>query len=100
VWITTEYGGEDFYEAVKQYRYDWDNDKLIFKKTPLHDWTSHFADMLRYAAQAEKEMVEDATETKFIQPAYKPQMEYEGGTVAQSFINNNDFLPTNEYQGR
>jgi hypothetical protein len=32
------------YEALKQYRREWDEDRQIFKNTPLHDWCSHGAD--------------------------------------------------------
>jgi hypothetical protein len=39
-----------FIEAISQYRKEW-NDKMgEYKAHPLHDWTSHAADMLRYWA--------------------------------------------------
>lgn len=39
-----------FVDAVSQYQKEW-NDKMgDYKNTPLHDWTSHAADMLRYWA--------------------------------------------------
>jgi phage terminase large subunit len=39
-----------FLEAISQYRKEW-NDKMgEYKDHPLHDWTSHAADMLRYWA--------------------------------------------------
>jgi len=35
-------------DALSQYRKEW-NDKMgCFKTNPLHDWTSHAADMIRY----------------------------------------------------
>jgi phage terminase large subunit len=34
----------DGYEALKQYRRDWDEGRQVFKNTPRHDWTSHYAD--------------------------------------------------------
>ncbi len=40
-------------EGVKTlgaYRFEWDEVKKVFKKTPLHDWTSHTADAWRYVA--------------------------------------------------
>lgn len=41
---------ERFIDAISQYRKEW-NDKMgDYKATPLHDWTSHAADMLRYWA--------------------------------------------------
>jgi len=32
------------YEALKQYRREFDEKRNVFKDTPLHDWTSHAAD--------------------------------------------------------
>lgn len=37
-------------EALKQYRREWDDKLKTFKRTPLHDWTSHGADAFRYLA--------------------------------------------------
>jgi phage terminase large subunit len=34
----------DGYEALKQYRREWDEGRQVFKRTPLHDWTSHASD--------------------------------------------------------
>jgi hypothetical protein len=42
-------------EAWKQYRREWDQDKRMFKDTPLHDWTSHPSDALRMLGVAWKE---------------------------------------------
>lgn len=41
---------EGFIDAVSQYRSEWDEDKQIFRDKPLHDWTSHYADVHRYAS--------------------------------------------------
>ena len=38
--------------ALKNYRREYDEDKKIFKDIPIHDWTSHCADMVRYWAMA------------------------------------------------
>jgi phage terminase large subunit len=37
-------------EALRQYRRDYDERLKAFKGRPLHDWTSHAADALRYLA--------------------------------------------------
>ena len=37
-------------ECLTQYRKEYDEDKKVFKARPLHDWTSHAADSLRYLA--------------------------------------------------
>lgn len=39
-------------QALKEYRQEYDEERKIFKDTPLHDWSSHFADMMRYMAVA------------------------------------------------
>jgi hypothetical protein len=37
-------------EALRMYRRDYDEKRQEFKQHPLHDWTSHYADALRYFA--------------------------------------------------
>jgi len=46
-------------DAVSQYRYDYDEQRATFRLQPLHDWTSHGADELRYAAVIEGQMIDD-----------------------------------------
>lgn len=43
---------------IPQYTKEYDEEKKIFKSTPLHDWTSHGADMWRYAAVVIDKMTE------------------------------------------
>lgn len=40
----------DFLRLIPQYTKEWDEDNKCFKNKPLHDWTSHGADMWRYSA--------------------------------------------------
>lgn len=37
-------------DALRQYRVEWDDMRETFKGKPLHDWTSHGSDALRYYA--------------------------------------------------
>lgn len=37
-------------EALKQYHYEYDEDRRTFSNRPLHDWSSNDADAFRYAA--------------------------------------------------
>lgn len=37
-------------EALRSYRYEYDEDTKTFTRKPLHDWSSHTADAFRYAA--------------------------------------------------
>lgn len=45
-----------FLDAISQYRKEWDDKRGKFRDHPLHDWTSHAADMWRYAALVEDKM--------------------------------------------
>src|SRR3990167_686497 len=40
--------------SLGQYRKEWDDKRGTFRDRPLHDWTSHAADMLRYWAVSKK----------------------------------------------
>lgn len=46
--VRTEYARD----ALRQYRAEWDEDKEVSGKQPVHDWTSHCADALRTYATA------------------------------------------------
>jgi hypothetical protein len=48
-----------FLDAIGQYRQEWDEKKGMFRDIPLHDWTSHPADMYRYAAVVEEQMTNE-----------------------------------------
>jgi hypothetical protein len=41
-------------EALRMYRREYDEKRQEFKQHPLHDWTSHYADALRYFAVGHK----------------------------------------------
>ena len=40
----------DFVESLKNYHYEFDEEKKIFTPNPVHDWSSHDADTFRYTA--------------------------------------------------
>jgi phage terminase large subunit len=44
-------------EALRMYRRDFDDKRQEFRIRPLHDWTSHYADALRYYAVGHREAV-------------------------------------------
>lgn len=48
-----------FIDAIGQYRQAWDEKKGMFKDEHLHDWTSHPADMYRYASLVEEQMTNE-----------------------------------------
>lgn len=43
---------EEGIKALESYHYEWDENRMTFKKSPLHDWSSNAADAARYAARA------------------------------------------------
>jgi phage terminase large subunit len=43
-------------EALRMYRREWDDKKQEFRTNPLHDWTSHYADAMRYFAMGHTEV--------------------------------------------
>jgi len=59
LWI--DQGQEDFLNALGQFRREWDDDKKCFRDRPVHDWTNHFADALRYLSWVWKEPVRKKT---------------------------------------
>lgn len=44
----------DGLKRLRAYRFEWDENRKVFSKKPLHDWTSHTADAFRYVACAVK----------------------------------------------
>lgn len=65
-------------DAISQYRQEWDDKRGAFRGNPYHDWTSHGADVHRYAALVEDMMVDDKQQAVWTPPAHEPQSEYEG----------------------
>ena len=43
---------ENGVQALQQYRREWDDEKKVFRQTPLHDWSSNPADAFRMLAIA------------------------------------------------
>jgi len=41
---------KDGIEALKQYKTEYDDKRQVFRANPLHDWTSDYADSMRYFA--------------------------------------------------
>ena len=56
---------EHLLECLMQYREDYDARLLTLKSKPLHDWTSHSADAIRYGCMAFKDL---KIETKVTAP--------------------------------
>lgn len=48
-----------FLDLIGSYVYEWDDKRGVFRPKPVHDFTSHAADELRYAAIVEDEMTNE-----------------------------------------
>lgn len=46
-------------DYIAQYHQEWDEKRGMFRQRPYHDFTSHAADVLRYAALVENEMTNE-----------------------------------------
>ena len=80
----------DFLEAIPQYSAAYNEENKIFSNTPLHDWTSHYADEHRYAAIVSGLMSNDlgddgAVLTKDIDYSAPP-----GITIKDGFVSGED----------
>lgn len=47
VWFNSE-KCERLLDCLKAYHYEWDEKNQMLKRTPLHDWSSHASDAMRY----------------------------------------------------
>lgn len=68
---------EYWLDAVSQYKQEWDEKKGMFIEKPLHDWTSHSADVHRYASVVEDLMNNDKLPQRTVLPPVK-ESRYEG----------------------
>lgn len=58
LWVDSNNCSE-WLDAMGQYRQAWDEKKGMFIEKPYHDWTSHKADIHRYASLIEDKMTND-----------------------------------------
>ena len=60
--------------CLKNYRKEWDDKRQAYKTKPLHDWTSHCADAMRYCAVSaetwEQQPVQALQQTRMRLAAY------------------------------
>lgn len=63
-------------EALRAYHYEWDEDTKAFSRKPEHDWSSHTADALRYAAVVAKHTELIQRKPPATQPYVVPSMDH------------------------
>ncbi len=63
VWLDRLYVDKEncklWIRSMKNYEHEWDEKRGMYKDEPLHNWASHGADVARYAALAEKKMLNE-----------------------------------------
>ena len=57
---------KEWLRLIPQYTKKYDENKKMFLDTPLHDWTSHGADMYRYASLVIDKMTNESAEDAMI----------------------------------
>lgn len=62
---------EQALNAFLNYKKKWNENLLKFSDEPVHDWSSHFADTLRYLAMVEDKLTNVDEEDDYVQPAYE-----------------------------
>ena len=70
--------------AMRQYQFEYDDDKATFRSKPLHDWSSHYADAFEIIGQVMREGVAPAEpeEPKFFEQMTVDELFY-GDTEKQ-----------------
>ena len=68
---------ENWIDAISQYHQAWNDKRGMFEDKPYHDWTSHPADVHRYAAIVEEQMTNEEVKV-YKQKPYEAQSDYEG----------------------
>ena len=56
---------------MRSYKYEWDEENHTFGKKPLHDWSSHAADAMRYLSMRLDQI---AMRANFSRPLKYPKM--------------------------
>ena len=69
---------EIWLDAISQYHQAWDDKRGMFLDKPYHDWTSHKADVHRYAALVKDQMTNEEPTKKFRQATPRPTSRFAG----------------------
>lgn len=56
--------------GLENYGYEWDDERMMFKAKPLHNWASNPADAARYACIAAQQVKAGLTAVTFREPGY------------------------------
>lgn len=51
---------EPLLDVLANYHKEWDEQTILFRDAPAHDWSSHFADAFRYLAVGYDDRADDS----------------------------------------
>ena len=66
---------EPLIKALENYRQEYDSKNKIYKPNPLHDWSSHFADSMRYLCVALPKLTNNSS-AEALEKRYNEAMGY------------------------
>ncbi len=87
LWVDTE-KCESWLDAVSMYKQEFDEDANIYKPKPVHDWTSHYADVHRYMALVEDQFTSNQRKIPRLNPIRSS--EYEGSLPVRTEVDKDD----------
>jgi hypothetical protein len=76
LWVDEEHC-ENWIDSISQYHQKWDENRNMFLEVPYHNWTSHYADVYRYASVAE-DLMSNEKEKPYVAPKVIATSRYEG----------------------
>lgn len=78
----TKWAGHTALDAIVNYHKEWDDETHVFSDKPLHDWSSHSADSLRYLCVGLSRIAKPTLETLY-KTAYNPLYDVEAVYTAE-----------------
>jgi len=72
---------EPLLKALENYRQEYDVKRKVYKSNPLHDWSSHWADTMRYMCVALPRLT-NVNDPVALEKRYNDAMGYQGNLPA------------------
>lgn len=88
IWID-ENSCKQLIKAIENYRQEYDIKKKVYKSQPLHDWSSHWADALRYLAITLPRTI-DGLSPEELDKRYQEAMLGSGANLPKMFRDDSD----------
>ncbi len=88
---------ESLINILKNYRKEYDEERLVYKNSPLHDWTSHGADAFRYMAVGIQKYIKPAGKETSKTLIQKANQELEGMRIRMALQSSVELPQEEEY---